>query len=293
MSVPILAQAYRSASDLARRAYFRLQAPRPRGLCETAPAGCEREPIAGPLDPALAQLRSEGCAVLRRHVLFSLLSRESRATLETTLKACADKGAAVQTIRASDELFAREPGLYLLGLDDALLEAAEDYLDAEPLYLGAALKREAADGKLTGARHWHRDREDDRMFRVLVYLSDAGLDAGPFEYVPARPSEAAARTHGYRSGYLDDRRAAVLAPPELRRYATGAAGDTILFDGIRIFHRASPPARQDRLSLTLTYVSRRPWLLDPRARLTRPAAADLKAQLTARQYACLPKPLAM
>lgn len=293
MSVPIVARAYRSVSDLARRAYFQLQKARPRRRCEAAPAGREREPIGGPLDQALALLRSEGCAILRRQALLPLLSRRSRAVLETMLKACADKSAAVQTIRTSDELFAQQPELYLLGLDDTLLEAAENYLDAEPLYLGAALKREAADGRLTGARHWHRDREDERMFRVIVYLSNAGLDAGPFEYVPAQPSEAAARAHDYRSGYLDERRAAVMAPPELRRHATGSAGDAVIFDGIRIFHRASLPARQDRLSLTLTYVSRQPRLLDPRARLTRPAAADLKAQLTARQYACLPKPLAL
>lgn len=292
MRVPIVARAYRSAWYFAARARVQLLGSA-SPLRSEAPLTREGGSIAGPFDPVLTQLRAEGCAILPRHALLALLSRESRAVLETTVEACSGDGAPVETIATSDELFARAPGLYLLGLDDALLEAAEAYLAAQPMYLGAALTRQAADGKVRGARHWHRDREDDRMFRVLVYLCDVGPDAGPFEYVPARQSEAAARADGYRSGYLDDRRAAVLAPPEHRLRATGAAGDAVVFDGTRIFHRASPPVRQDRLSLTLTYASRRLRLLKPTTRLTRPAAAYLKETLSARQYACLPRPFTL
>ena len=289
MSMPIVARTYRSVSYFAARTRARLQGSRfrTRGV---APAPRERGPIAGPLNPVLTELWSEGCTIMRRPSLFTLLSHENRTVLETTIKACSGDGARVETIPTSEELFAQNPDLYLLGLDGALLDAAEDYLGAQPMYLGAFLKREAVDTKVTGTRNWHRDVEDGGMFRIIVYLSDVGGDTGPFEYLPAPQSEASARTHGYRGGYLDDERAAVLVPSEHRLKATGAAGDAVVFDGIRIFHRAGLPVSQDRLSLTLTYLCRQSQRLHPSARLTRAAVADLKKRLTARQYASLPKP---
>jgi hypothetical protein len=190
----------------------------------------------------------------------------------------------------SDEIFSARPQVYKFGLTESLVDIAEAYLGEPCFYLGGTLKRERADRRLIGARGWHRDIEDDRMLRLLIYLNDVGAGGGPFEYAlplgDARPPAEA----GYSGGYLDEQRASILAPRERRREVLGAKGQAIFFDGIRIFHRAQPPSTQERLSLTFSYVTRQPRELRLTARLSRQAHAEVVRDLPRRIAACVPKP---
>ena len=177
-----------------------------------------------------------------------------------------------------DRLLSSYPWIYELGLSPPLLEMVECYLGQPAVYLGAIFKREVADGAARGARQWHRDVEDRRMLRLLIYLSDVRCGGGPFEYVAAAESRRAARSGRYRSGYRSDKQMARISPPETWEQVYGDLGDVIVFDGALVFHRAQRPEVCNRLSITLAYASSKPLELRLDARLSKACApGDLHA----------------
>ena len=46
------------------------------------------------------------------------------------------------------------------------------------------VRRDFGNGRQVGTRIWHRDTEDQKVVRAVVYLTDVGDADGPFEYVP-------------------------------------------------------------------------------------------------------------
>jgi len=260
-----------------------------REQARTARCAAFAEPIPKRSQATLARLRCDGIAVLRAPVFAALLTRTERAAFRELLETAAE-GLDSRDVLDADEIFRACPRAYEFGIAESLIDIAEAYLGEPCLYLGVALKRERADGRLVGARGWHRDIEDDRMLRLLVYLNDVGVGGGPFEFVPLGREEPLPAAAGYVGGYLDDRRANVLAPPEHREEVLGTAGQAIFFDGVRIFHRAQPPRIQPRYSLTFSYVTRRPKELRLSARLSRPTHAEFTRRLSPRLAACVPRP---
>lgn len=188
----------------------------------------------------------------------------------------------------SDAVAAAYPSAYRLGLAADVLDFAEAYLQQPCFYLGATIKREVADGVPVGARQWHLDVEDDRMLRILIYLSPVAAGSGPFEYVVAPRSAAARAASGYLSGYLRESRMRALVPADEWDVALGSAGDAVLFDGTRVFHRAQPPRDHDRYSITLAFVSRRPLQLRLTSRLSHRCREAVMRGLPPRIAACIP-----
>lgn len=146
------------------------------------------------------------------------------------------------------------------GLTGALLDLAEVYLGLPVNYLGVNVKREVANGVHGGTRMWHRDHEDERMLKVIVYLSDVGEDCGPFEAVDAVRTEQATRVMDYQWGTLrPEEELAKVVPPAERMRVTGPRFTAIFADTARCLHRATPPTGHDRYSMTYSYVSRRAY----------------------------------
>lgn len=182
------------------------------------------------------------------------------------------------------------PDFYRLGLSPAILDLAEACLGLDCLYLGATLKRERADGSVSGTRQWHLDVEDEKMFRILLYLAPVAPDGGPLEFFPRAVSQAIRTTLHYRSGYVRDARMAAAAPMGLLQQCTGGAGDAVIFDGAGVFHRTGTPLTQDRYSITFAYCSRRPLELRPTARLPQPLHGHFISMLSERQRRAIPPP---
>jgi hypothetical protein len=182
------------------------------------------------------------------------------------------------------------PEFYRLGLSPAILDLAEACLGLDCLYLGATLKRERADGRVSGTRQWHLDVEDEKMFRALLYLAPVTPDGGPLEFLPRTTSQAIKTALHYRSGYICDARMASAAPMALLQQCTGGTGDTVIFDGAGIFHRTGTPVGQDRYSITFAYSSRHPLELRPTARLPQPLHEDFVSMLSERQRRAVPPP---
>lgn len=150
------------------------------------------------------------------------------------------------------------PVIYRFGLEERLLDIAESYIGLPPMYLGVEFKRERADRRAIDVRQWHRDVEDRRMLKIILYLNDVSATGGPFQYVRKDASDRAVAALRYRSGYVSDEAMHTVVPRREWRTCTGNRGSAVLSDTCRIFHRATPPISQDRFSLTFSYSSRHP-----------------------------------
>ena len=143
-------------------------------------------------------------------------------------------------------------------------------------------------GHIKSPRAWHLDMEDERVVRVLVYLSPVSAGDGPFEFLPRLVSQSVEMSARYRAGQIGDNRMKKLAARATRRVAYGETGDAVIFDGAQIFHRNRPPLTGERYSITFAYCSRKPLQIDPRRKLSEGARERLAITLSARQQGCLP-----
>jgi hypothetical protein len=197
-------------------------------------------------------------------------------------------GAAGDTVTAPQRAVLEEPAVWQWGLDGQLLDLVERYLGLPARYLGASVRRERATGVASGVRQWHRDIEDHRMLKVLLWLNDVDVDGGPFEYVDRSHTERIATSLKYVSGYVPDDRIERLVPRGEWRQATGPAWTCVLADPRNVFHRAMPPVQQDRYSVTFSYTSRSPLRVLPEPRIGPEEQALACRGLDERQLACLP-----
>ena len=258
-------------------------------LARQARFASEGRAIDADLLPILADLQSGGAAVVRAEQLATVLGPDV-ADVIREMRAMIDGGGlpAGSPPIQSDALLTRSLKTYAIGLHDKVLDLAEACLGDHCFYLGATVKREISDGIARGTRQWHIDREDERMLRIIIYLSDVDAGCGPFEYVEAPLSAEAAAREGYKSGLISDLKMEALVDRKKWNAFEGKCGDAIIFDGCNIFHRAQPPATTDRLALTLSWSSRNPLEIHRTGRLTHANRSRLVAGQSARVQASVP-----
>ena len=173
------------------------------------------------------------------------------------------------------------------GLSDRLLDLAERHIGLPVTYHGAFANRQLADGLTVGTRQWHRDIEDRRMLKILVWLNDVDVAGGPFTYVPAPESDRIARELRYAGGYVDDETMTRLSGPQGVRQATGPQWTAVVVDTARVFHRGQPPTGRERYAMTFTWTSRQPIKSMPNEPFTAEEGDRIRAGLTRRQLDCL------
>jgi hypothetical protein len=192
----------------------------------------------------------------------------------------------VFTIVPSDRVF-RYPSIYLLGLQNRLLDIAENYVGLPPAYDGVTINYTVADGREVSTRKWHRDWEDRRMLKVAIYLHDVDEDAGPFQMIK-RHDTLQNDQDGFNYELADD---ATLLDRLGPSYADdivsccGKAGTVIFTDTARFFHRGKPATGRDRMAIFYSYFAqnpRHPFLCE-RTGMPRGDVARLTTKLPKRQ----------
>lgn len=219
-------------------------------------------------DEIVADLRAEGVHVTSvERLLGPTAAAACREAIAAAGTLVADRGTGprVRWRRSSasidlahEELLARLPALFMLGLDDALLAVAEHYLGVPVAYHGAVLRHSAVDGRQVGPRRWHRDAEDFHVLRSVLYLNDVDADGGPFEYLPRGLQARAARALA-ADGMCSDDQLAAHVPREHWKRCTGAAGTLVIADTAQVFHHESLQRRTPRSVVMMGHASRRPW----------------------------------
>jgi hypothetical protein len=82
-----------------------------------------------------------------------------------------------------------------------------------------------------GPQSWHHDGCPPGVFRGVLYLSDVDAESGPFQY-----RDDAGREHE----------------------VLGKTGDLLVFDAMRLEHRATPPKTRVRSAIDLVFMPRLP-----------------------------------
>ncbi|MFC7404886.1 hypothetical protein [Georgenia alba] len=211
--------------------------------------------------------------------------------LERLTEALRGKPATAGTVRPDlDELLEELP-VWQFGLSDRMLDIAQSYLGMPVRYFGADVRREVADGVANDVRQWHRDVEDRRTLKILVWLNDVDDDGGPFAYIPLERSiEAVERLH-YVAGFVSDDAMRRVVPESEWRTCPGPRGTAVVADNCRLLHRATPPEARDRYSVTFTWTTRHPVKTMPQEPMTAVQARRAASGLGPRQLECLPPAL--
>lgn len=151
--------------------------------------------------------------------------------------------------------------LFAWGLNLSLLRIAEAYFGLPAAYDGPKVVYTPPDNRQRGTRLWHRDREDRRMMKIAIYLTDVPESGGPLQCI----------SHEVFDGPVDrDFRYPVLNHSQLERElgrpiedseitsCAGQAGTVVFMDTARLFHRGKPAVSTGRLAIFHSYFSRAP-----------------------------------
>ncbi|MDB5405530.1 MAG: hypothetical protein JWL84_442 [Rhodospirillales bacterium] len=149
------------------------------------------------------------------------------------------------------------PEIIAWGLDERLLAIAANYIGLPVDYRGVVLRRDIAGGTSTETRLWHRDDEDVRILKIIVYLNDVGPDGGPYEFVAKHDGPAPWRLPP-RLGRIEDPEMARWAARERWRSCTGTRGTAVFSDTCSVLHRGLIGTAADRLTLFFCYNSKQP-----------------------------------
>lgn len=140
---------------------------------------------------------------------------------------------------------------HLLGLMNhpGLLQIASGFLGCKPTISGVGLRWSFPHASTTSdVQRFHRDTEDWKILRLIVYLTDVFTDSGPHQFVAGSQRSAGRfRLQPYTDAYIDKRfgREKVVT-------ILGPKGTTFLGDMWGV-HRGVPPSGQPRLLFSCTY----------------------------------------
>jgi hypothetical protein len=202
---------------------------------------------------------------------------ETNGSCVTTLDALGIPGS-VEMLRAADDLYAslaeRPPGkggflitataqeierhqaLLLWGLHERLLAIVENYISQPLDYRGLIARRDVIGGDQTETRLWHRDQEDLRIVKIIVYVNDVDRGGGGYEYVDR--GKLATWRLGGNTGRIDDDLMMQLVPESFQHVATGPRGTVVFTDTCSVFHRGTIAHTEDRRALFYCYNSKSP-----------------------------------
>jgi len=147
------------------------------------------------------------------------------------------------------------------GLHPTLLNIVEGYLGLPPAYDGPKVAYTPADGLQAGTRLWHRDREDRRMMKIAIYLTDVPYSGGPLECLKREvydgPIDRDFNYPVFTHAQLERRFGRPIVDADITS-CIGPAGTVVFMDTVRLFHRGKPALDVDRRAIFQSYFSRNP-----------------------------------
>ncbi|WOD37762.1 hypothetical protein [Nodosilinea sp. E11] len=160
---------------------------------------------------------------------------------------------------ASPSLVSNHSEIFLWGLNEKFLNIAETYLELPVAYHGMYFHRDFANVKPAKSKLWHRDMEDYRSLKIIVYLNDIYDEScGPMQFIPKSMGEKALKKLGRNYGYIEDSLMQSLIPSHSWQSCLGPEQTVILMDTAQLFHRGKVPRSADRFAIFFDYTSRYP-----------------------------------
>ncbi|WP_407886548.1 phytanoyl-CoA dioxygenase family protein [Scytonema sp. NUACC26] len=191
----------------------------------------------------------------------------------TLLKAASNYLSGMLSVNRSDRT-EKLPQIYTMtdlpefsqwGKEKRLLSIIENYIGLPVAFHGVHLRKDFPNENQFGTLLWHKDSEDRRIVKVIVYLSDVEEHHGPFEYIPL--SLTSARNLNYsriyyklwQSNYvgINDEQVQEIIPKKYWKSCPGPAGTVIFVDTRCTLHHGTLRT-QDRSALFFVYTANPP-----------------------------------
>jgi hypothetical protein len=153
----------------------------------------------------------------------------------------------------------RHPALIRWGLDERLLDVIENYIAAPVDYRGLMVRRDVKGGDALETRLWHRDYEDRKIVKIIVYVNDVDRGGGAYEFIPRgelpiwRVGPLAVST-----GRIDEASMRRVVPQSVWRTCSGPSGTAVFSDTCSVYHRGTIAHSEDRRALFFCFNSRTP-----------------------------------
>ncbi|MBH8571938.1 phytanoyl-CoA dioxygenase family protein [Nostocaceae cyanobacterium CENA369] len=155
------------------------------------------------------------------------------------------------------------PEFYNWGKEQRLFNIIENYIGLPVAYHGVHLRKDFANKNQFATLLWHRDIEDRRVIKIMVYLNDVEEKHGPFEYVPSHLTSKYTLNY-YRiknkiknSGGINDETLNQIVPKSAWKSCPGKAGTVIIADTRRLLHHGTLRT-QERSTLFFAYTANPP-----------------------------------
>ncbi|HLP92382.1 MAG TPA: phytanoyl-CoA dioxygenase family protein [Nostocaceae cyanobacterium] len=153
---------------------------------------------------------------------------------------------------------------YNWGSNQRLMNIIENYLGLPVAFHGVHLRKDFANQHQFGTLLWHKDSEDRRMIKVIIYLNDVEEKNGPFEFIPL--SCTSFPLTNYRLNYqlkkskylgINDEQVKAIVPKSAWKSCTGKAGTVIIVDTGTALHHGTIRA-EERATLFFAYTVNSP-----------------------------------
>lgn len=151
------------------------------------------------------------------------------------------------------------------GNEQRLLNIVENYIGLPVAFHGVHLRKDLPNENQFGTLLWHKDSEDRRIIKAIVYLSDVEPKHGPFEYVPKYLTNLYNLNYYriyhklWQSGYLGitDNILENIIPRTAWKSCPGKAGTVILVDTKNVLHHGTLRS-EERSALFFVYTGNPP-----------------------------------
>lgn len=217
--------------------------------------------LSSPNENLLETIRREGVAITS---LAALSISSSEQLLQTAKNLIPKIPGSISgnkeefVVHASFNQIMEYPEIFLWGLEEKLLNLAENYIGLPVAYHGAYFRRDIANGVQRKSRLWHIDKEDRKVFKIIVYLNDISHEQGPFQYIPQPFTSELINLLKYNYEYISDQNMEKFISPSDWKSCIGNSGTVIMTDTASIFHRGKIPLASDRFAIFFDYTSRQP-----------------------------------
>ena len=198
------------------------------------------------------------------------LAFSSTSKMLATANSCTDNMVNPRYIHAGYKL----PQIYTVtdlpeflnwGIETRLQNIIEHYIGLPVAFHGVHVRKDFPNEKQLETLLWHKDSEDRRMIKVIIYLNDVTEEHGPFEYIPL-PKNPLERLNNYRIDYelwrvnflgINDDTMMKVIPKLAWKSCPGKAGTVIFADVRNILHHGTVRT-QERSTIFFTYTANSP-----------------------------------
>lgn len=159
-------------------------------------------------------------------------------------------------VHATSEQLMEYPIIFKWGLEQRLINIAENFFGLPVAYHGVYVRRDIANQLEIGSRLWHIDKEARKIFKIIVYLHDVDENNGAFQYLSPAVTSEVAKSLRYKSGYIRNQTMEEVISASNYKSCTGVAGTVVFAATHNIFHRGKIPVTSDRYSVFFDYTPR-------------------------------------